>query len=134
VSRERVERVLGLYRLFNEGEFERALRELPDEIEWVVLEVLPDQGPYHGREGVRRFWKTWQETFEGFRVDILDVHDLDDHVVVVMRVGGTGRDSGIDVDSPAFTSVWTWVDDELVRMQMFTDEDAARGAIGKDWP
>jgi ketosteroid isomerase-like protein len=133
VSRERVERVLGLYRLFNEGKFEQALQELPAEIEWVVLEVLPDQGPYRGREGVRRFWRTWQETFERFRVEILEVHDLDDQVVVMMRVGGTGRDSGIEVDSPAFPSVWTWRDDKLVRMEMFTDEDSVRAAIGTDW-
>jgi ketosteroid isomerase-like protein len=133
VSRERVERVLDLYRLFNEGKFEEALQGLPDDIDWVVLDVLPDQGPYRGREGVRRFWTTWQETFEGFRIEILATHDLDHQVVVIMRVGGTGRDSGIEVVSPAFPAVWTWRDDEILRMEMFSDEDDVREAIGKDW-
>ena len=133
MSQERVERVLDLYRLFNEGNFDQALSDLPDEIEWVVLDVLPDQGPYDGREGVRRFWTAWLETFEEFRIDVLAGHDLDDHVVVIMRVGGTGRDSGLDVDSPPFTAVWTWRDDELARMEMFPDENTARAAIGKDW-
>jgi hypothetical protein len=54
-------------------------------------------------------------------------------VVVNMRVGGTGRDSGLDVDSPPFTAVWTWRDDRIVRMEMFTSEDSASDAIGKDW-
>jgi ketosteroid isomerase-like protein len=133
VSRERVERVLDLYRLFNEGKFDEALQELPDDIDWVVLDVLPDQGPYRGREGVRRFWATWQETFDDFRIEILATHDLDHQVVVTMRVGGTGRDSGIGVDSPAFPAVWTWRDDDIVRMEMFSSEDDLRAAIGKDW-
>ena len=60
--------------------------------------MVPDPGPYRGPEGVRRFWDMWRESFEDFRIEIVEVHDLDDHVVVIARVHGTGRDSGAAVD------------------------------------
>jgi ketosteroid isomerase-like protein len=133
VSRERVERILDGYRLFNEGKLDEALEGFPDDIEWVELDLLPDRGPYRGPEGVRRFWKTWQETFDEFRIEIVEIHDLDEHVVVIMRVRGIGRDSGLEVNSAAFPAVWTWRDDQIVRMEMFMSEDNVRAAIGKDW-
>jgi ketosteroid isomerase-like protein len=133
VSHERVERILDGYRLFNEGELDEALAGFSDEIEWVVLDVFPDRGPYRGRDGVRRFWDTWHETFEGFGAEIVEIHDLDDHVVVITRVHGTGRDSGAEVNTPAFPTVWTWRGDDIVRMEMFESEEAARAAIGEDW-
>ena len=133
MSRERVERILDGYRLFNEGQFDEALEGFPDDIEWVALDMFPEPGPFHGKDGVRRFWETWRETFQRFEIEVIQVHDLDDHVVVIMRVHGTGRDSGASVDSPAFPSVWTWRGEKIARMEMFTSEDSAAAAIGKDW-
>jgi len=133
VSEERVESILRGYRLFNEGKLDEAVEGFSDELEWVTLDLLPDSGTYRGREGVRRFWAAWRETFDDFRIEITEVHDLDEHVVVMMRVEGTGRDSGVEVGSPTFPAVWTWRDDEIARMEMFTSEDDASEAIGKDW-
>ena len=133
MSRERVERILQGYERFNRGEFDEALAGFPDEIEWVAPDMFPDPGPFKGREGVRRFWNTWQETFREFIIEIEQVHDLDEHVVVIARVRGTGRDSGAEVTTPAFPHVWTLAGDWPVRMQMFTSEQAARDVIGRDW-
>jgi len=133
VSQERVGSTLGGYELFNGGELDEALAGFSGDIEWVVLDVFPDRGPYRGREGVRRFWDTWHETFEDFRAEVLEIHDLDDHVVVITRVHGTGRDSGAEVNTAPFPIVWTWRGDEIVRMEMFISEESAREAIGKDW-
>jgi ketosteroid isomerase-like protein len=133
VSRERVERILGGYDQFNSGELDDALARFSTDIEWIVPDMLPDPGPYEGPEGVRRFWQSWRETFQDFRIEIMEVHDLDDQVVVITRVHGTGRDSGVEVSTPAFPAVWTWRGEKIVRMEMFVSEDSAREAIGKDW-
>jgi ketosteroid isomerase-like protein len=133
MSDERVARILDGYELFNQGRLDEALKDFPDDIEWVAPDLFPEPGPYRGREGVRTFWETWHETFQEFRIEVLQVHDLEEHVVVIMRVLGTGRDSGVQVDTPAFPAVWTWRGDDIVRMEMFTTEDAAGEAIGKDW-
>ncbi len=47
--------------------------------------MVPDPGPHRGPEGVRRFWDMWHEAFVDFRSEIVEVHDLDDHVVVIAR-------------------------------------------------
>jgi ketosteroid isomerase-like protein len=133
VSQERVARVLHGYDLFNRGEIDEALDGFPDDIEWVVPDVVPDPGSYTGRDGVRRFWDMWRESFRDFRIEILQVHDLDDHVVVSTRVRGKGRDSDAEVTTPTFPQVWTFSGDTIARMEMFRSEDAAREAIGKDW-
>ena len=130
---ELVERILAGYELFNQGRLDEAIEGMPDEIEWIAPEMFVDRGPYRGREGVRRFWDAWHDTFDGFRIEIAEVHDLGEHLVVIASVGGTGRDSGVEVTTPAFPHVWTSHGDELRRMEMFSSEDAARETIGKDW-
>jgi ketosteroid isomerase-like protein len=133
VSSERVQRILHGYELFNRGELDEALVGLSEDIEWLAPDMVPDPGPYRGPEGVRRFWEAWHETFRDFRIEIDEVHDLDEHVVVIARVHGIGRDSGAEVTTPDFPHVWTWSGERIVRMQMFPSEQAAREAIGKDW-
>jgi ketosteroid isomerase-like protein len=133
VSQERVDRILAGYDLFNRGELDQAVIDFPDDIEWIAPDMIPDPGPYRGPEGVRQFWDMWHETFADFRIEIVEVHDLDDHVVVIARVHGTGRDSGAEVTTPAFPQVWTWSEGRIVRMEMFPSADTASAAIGKDW-
>jgi ketosteroid isomerase-like protein len=133
VSRDRVERILRGYDLFNSGEIDEALEGFPDDIEWVVPDVVPDPGSYSGREGVRRFWDMWRESFEDFRIEILKVHDLGDYVVLSTRVRGRGRDSDAELTTPTFPQVWQFSGDRIVRMEIFQSEAAAREAIGKDW-
>jgi uncharacterized protein len=133
VSQELVARILAGYEQFNRGDLDQALSDFPDDIEWVAPDMVPDPGPHRGPEGVRRFWEMWRESFAEFRLEVIEAHDLDEHVVVIARIHGTGRDSGAPVTTPAFPQVWTAREGRIVRMEMFTSEDAAREAIGKDW-
>jgi ketosteroid isomerase-like protein len=133
VSQERVAKVLRGYELFNRGEIEEALAGFRDDIEWVVPDMVPEPGSYIGRDGVRRFWDMWRETFHDFTIEIVEIHDLDDHVVFSTRVTGKGRHSEVEVTTPRFPQVWTFSGDDIVRMEMFQSEVAVREAIGKDW-
>lgn len=133
MSQEVVDRILAGYDLFNRGDLDQALIGFSDDIEWVAPDMVPDPGPHTGPDGVRRFWDMWRDAFDDFRIEVLEVHDLDQHVVVIARVHGTGRDSGASVTTPVFPQVWTWDGDHVVRMEMFPSEDSAAEAIGKDW-
>ena len=133
MSSQHVERILRGYELFNEGKLDEAMADFSQEIEWLAPDMVPDPGTYKGPEGVRRFWDMWRDTFRDFRIEIEQVHDLDEHVVLITRVHGTGRDSGASVTTPTFPHVWTFSGDQIVRMEMFQSEAAAREAIGKDW-
>jgi ketosteroid isomerase-like protein len=133
VSRARVETVLRGYDLFNQGAIDEALEGFSDHIDWVVPDMVPDPGSYTGREGVRRFWDMWRGSFDDFTIEILDVHDLGDHIVLNTRVKGRVRDSDVEVTTSAFPQVWTFSGEEIVRMEMFQSDEAARAALGKDW-
>ena len=133
MSREVVERIRNGYELFNAGELDQALIGFSEDIEWIAPEMVLDPGPHRGPEGVRRFWEMWRESFQEFRLEVMEVHDLDEQVVVIARIHGIGRDSGAPVTTPTFPQVWTWNGSEIVRMEMFTSEDSAAEAIGKDW-
>ena len=133
MSQELVERVLAGYELFNAGELDQALIGFSQDIEWVAPDMVPDPGPHKGPDGVRRFWDMWRETFEDFTIEVEEAHDLGDQVVVIARIHGTGRDSGVPVTTPSFPQVWTWDGQAIVRMEMFSSEEAAREAIGRGW-
>ena len=107
-----------------------ALEGFDPEVEWIVLDLLPERGPFRGREGVRRFWELWSETFSLFRIEIKDVTGAGQNVIVTMRVSGTGRDSGAQVITPWFPQAWSARDGKFVRVEMFTSREEALESVG----
>jgi ketosteroid isomerase-like protein len=134
VSRERVDRVLEGIEAFNAGDFEAVIAELPDDVEWQVLEQLPDQGPFRGGEGVLRFWESWRETFSDFHAEIDEVVDAGDHVILMMHMVGRGRDSGADVKTPTYAQVWTFRGETVERVRMLPSKEEALEAAGISGP
>jgi ketosteroid isomerase-like protein len=132
LSRERVERILEGYEAFNRGDFEAVIAEFPDDVEWRVLEQLPEQGPFRGREGVRRFWESWNDTFSEFHAEIDEVVDAGDHVIVMTHMVGRGRDSGADVETPTYAQVWSFRGDEVHRVTMLPTKEEALEAAAMD--
>jgi ketosteroid isomerase-like protein len=130
MSRERVEQVLAGYAAFNRGEFEAVLLEIDDEVRWEVLDEMPEQGPYLGREGITRFWESWADTFSEFRAEIEEVIDAGDHIVTVMHVSGRGHGSDAPMRTPTFAQVWTWTGERITNVRMVADKEQALAMIG----
>jgi ketosteroid isomerase-like protein len=64
-----------------------------------VSAVFSDVAPMRGREAMLRYWHELRETWEGMRLDPLDVLDAGDgHYVVDMHLWGKGQRSGAEVD------------------------------------
>jgi ketosteroid isomerase-like protein len=99
-------------------------------MEWVVLDILPDTGPFRGPDGARRFWDMWSEAFDDFHADLEEYVDAGSSVIVVARMIGRGKDSGVAVDTPSFPMVWTERDERIVRVEMFDSRDGALAAVG----
>jgi len=130
VSEANVEIVRRGYEAFNRGDLDAALEAFSPDAEWGVPDVLPDTGPYNGPEGVRRFWASWRETFEDFRVEIEEFIDAGDHVIAQASVRGRGRDSGVEVDTPSFPHVWTLRDGQVVKVEMLPNKALALERVG----
>jgi ketosteroid isomerase-like protein len=83
---------------------------------------------YRGPEALLEWMDEGDDAFDDFTVELLEVEELDGHVVVSMRQRGRGKASGAEVDHH-FTHVWTLRDGRAIRMQSFAHrEDAVRYA------
>ncbi len=92
--------------------------------------MFPDPGPFRGHEGTRRFWETWRDTFDEFRAEPEEYVDAGESVVVITRMVGRSKDSGVAVDTPSFPMVWTARDGAPVRVEMFDSREKALAAVG----
>jgi uncharacterized protein len=126
VDAETVRRGIDAY---NRGDVE-ALIELSDpEITMVPVRALLEGGEYRGHEGVRRFIADMDEDWASRQIEIDEIRDLDDAVLVLGTFAATGR-SGNEVRYPL---AWhsTYREGKLLRMQAYSDRDAALRALGQ---
>jgi uncharacterized protein len=89
----------------------------------------PDPQTYHGREGVREALAASDDSFEEFTLQPVDMIGVGDHhVVVVLRMAGRGRGSGVPVEEE-IAHLWTVESGKAVAMQVYSDaQDALRDA------
>lgn len=93
----------------------------------------PDPQTYRGREGVLEALASSDESFEEFTMTPLRLEGIGErHVVVVLRMFGRGRGSGVPVEEE-IAHLWTIEDGRAVALQVYSDvEDAVRDARGAE--
>jgi ketosteroid isomerase-like protein len=131
MSEENVEIVRGIYAEGEKGNFQAALPILDREITFETW--MPDSNEMVVRHGLNRleeFMRDWLGQWEGYRAIGDEFRSIGtDHVFVGGRQAGTGRRSGVEVDSPGFT-VWTFRAGKVVRLLAHYDRDSALEAAG----
>jgi ketosteroid isomerase-like protein len=128
VSRENVEIVRRLYETAAQRP-EVLYETLDPNVEWdTSASGLPDAGIYRGHVGVkdyrRRFWGTWETP----RNEPEEFIDAGESVVVIARMGGRGRGSGIEVDQ-CFGVVWTFSKGKVTRVVLYPNRAEALEAV-----
>jgi ketosteroid isomerase-like protein len=85
-----------------------------------------------GRESMRRQFEELWETWEGVRMDPLEVFDLGDgHFVVDVHWWGRGRRSGVEVDQRyAFLYTVRQGDEKVFSCRLFPNVEAAVDFVG----
>jgi ketosteroid isomerase-like protein len=79
---------------------------------------------FHGREGVERYFAELDSVWEEFQVIGEELHDLGDRVLVLMRIEGRGRGSGVRVvGRQAFISDFR--DGKTARVRSYLDRAEA---------
>ena len=56
--------------------------------------------------------------------------DAGDHAIVMTRVVGRGRDSGVEVETPIYAQVWSFRGEDVHRVAMLPTKDEALEAAG----
>jgi ketosteroid isomerase-like protein len=84
---------------------------------------------YAGASGIREFFRDVHQSWESFRFEATDFHDLGERVLVLGDVRACGRASGVEVDDR-----WGWVvelrEGKAVRLRGFLDQAEALEAVG----
>ena len=90
------------------------------------LAALPTTpGPIHGKNAFRTWLKDWFDTFDGFKMELLETIDAgEDTVVWVERFGGRARRSGIQIDL-VIGGVFTIRDGKLARGREYATREQA---------
>ena len=117
------------YGALNRGDLSVVLDLLDPEIEWHEPAQSLEVGAHRGRDSFERFLRGWLESFEGFRVEPQRVVERGDELVAVVRQTGSGRASGLRVET-RLAHVWTVADGKAVRWEAVADPEAALADAG----
>ncbi len=86
-------------------------------------------GGYRGREGVERFTADTSENWEELQIIAEEFRDLGDRVLVLGRMKGRGKGSGVPVDQP-FTTILDFRRDRIRRCRVYLDHAEGLRAAG----
>src|SRR5450755_4690444 len=89
-------------RAFNRGDLEGFLAFLTPDIEWFpVMGAMDRDGSFRGRSGVEAYFDALRDAWEDLAfAPGIEVRDLGEKTLVVGRLQGRGRGSGVTVDTP----------------------------------
>jgi ketosteroid isomerase-like protein len=123
---------------FNSGDLERILDFVHPQFEGVVPpEFSAEPDTYRGHEGIRRYFRTFEEVMEEVRFEPERFWQAGDAVAVTMRLTAKGRQTSIPVEQ-RLAQVWRLRDGRVVGVQSYVSvseavEIAGASGAGEQW-
>jgi ketosteroid isomerase-like protein len=131
MASERAELARSVVKAFNDRDFGPVLRAIDKDVEFVPLRSAIE-GPYHGHEGMRRWWADTAANWETFQLDMQEYRDVGENGYIARGViHARGKGGGVPLDIPTSWS-GTWRDLHVVETTFYFDQDAAPRAVGLD--
>ena len=124
-----VQRLETLYRDWSRGDFKSSADVLHPAVEWHQARESVEPGVRHGRSGVTQMTRGVFEAFRDFRVEALEFRMVGEQVLVLSRLRGTSRGTGMDLDRTA-AQLWTFAGKQAIRVEWYPDATAALAAAG----
>ena len=104
--------------------------------EWADAEIAfeivggPDPGRWHGIAGMNEGWRGWLGAWDSYSAEADEFRELDDGCVLVLgRMRGRGKKSGVDVDT-AFANVLEVRGSKVTRLRLYSSRDRAFADLG----
>jgi ketosteroid isomerase-like protein len=113
------------YEMFGRGGGDDPLADFAPDI---VMNPVEEE-PSYGREAIRENFQRFETAWEELEVTAEQFIDAGERVFVTAHFRGRGRASGIPVDARLY-EVYTLSDGKIVRIDEFTDRNAAFQAAG----
>ena len=135
MSDDSVEVVRKAWEAWERGDMQAVFDFYDPAIEWDMSESeVPDMGVYRGHEGVRKFFREWMAPFHDYYAHAEDFTLGSEGVLVRMRQGGRGKESGVDVEMPPLWQLYRLRAGRAVRVEIYRDEHRALEAVGlSEW-
>ena len=128
---EQLRRMRAAFAAWNAGEYEAVLNFARTDVVWRVDRFFPDVEPvYEGHDGMRRFFRTFNEAWEENTLEIAQVIDEQPRqIYVLIRFTAKARD-GLQFESD-FHQIYRYDEDnQLAEFHGFVDEADARREAG----
>jgi ketosteroid isomerase-like protein len=128
MSQENVKLAHRVVDAFNRRDLDAVLALMDDHVEGVPP-LASIEGQYHGHAGVRRWWESLLSGLSDFTVEIVEVRDLGDLTVALLR----NRAHGAVSNAPVEERLWfvgEWREGKAIWWQSFRTEAEALEAAG----
>ena len=133
MSQENVALTRRALQAFEDRDLDGLLAVLDDDVEaYPILAGM--EGGYRGHDAIRRWWAALLDTFPDFRATIVELRDLGDLTIAVLRLRGHGAESATPVDATV-CQVTEFGHGKCIRWRVYTSErDAVEAAGVSDEP
>lgn len=112
------------YQALSRGDVEAALELIDPDVEVRDRPEAPDPQTYHGHKGVRTAVQSTFDTFDLVEFEPEQFVEAGDRVVVVIRMRGKGKESGVPVED-RIAHLWTLRDGRAWQLQVYSDPERA---------
>jgi ketosteroid isomerase-like protein len=130
LERANAEALKPVYEEWKRGNYKPRFAVYAPDFEWGWSEEFPDlHGVKPDPNSKSVGLKQWLSSWEDWRVEDEEYRTSGDHVVVLTRYTGRGKESGASVDSQG-AHLWTMRDGKAIRLEIFSDRERALEAVG----
>jgi ketosteroid isomerase-like protein len=120
------------FEAFNESGIEGIVPLIHPEFEATTPpDLASEPDTYRGREGVRRWFSSFDEVMDEIRWDARGFRELGDRVVVEFTLRARGKTSGLDFGQDA-VMVWELRDGQAIRLSLYPTLDQALAVLEQE--
>jgi ketosteroid isomerase-like protein len=133
MSEQNVEIVRRAFEAFNAGDWDSALKDAHDDVEWVnLVERNIDQpASFHGRDEIRRFWDEFFGVWDSCEMQLIEVEAHGDRVLAEVHFEAHGQASGVPIVLDYF-ALYAFRDGLIARIENYATREEALEAAGVD--
>jgi ketosteroid isomerase-like protein len=130
VSQENVEVVRRAFDAFNSEDIERIVSLTHIEFEAIVPpELSPEPDSYHGHDGIRRYFQSFQDVMDDIRFHPHRFWEVGQSVVASVSLTAKGRQTAIPVEQQ-LAQVWIVRDGKVACIRTYVSLPEALKAVG----
>src|SRR6476661_2976632 len=131
MSQENVEIVRQMVAAFNRRDLDRLEEGSTLDMEWETAMGAIEAEVFEGFEGAETYIERLGDAWEEFQTIAEDVRDVGERVLMLGRIVGRGKGSGVAVEMP-LGQVFDFRDGKVCRIRSYLDHAEAIKAVGLD--